>query len=318
MVTLENAIKSFIQNQAIAEYSDNTQKKMRQLFNKISSYEEKFDKELYEFSDEEILEMAAECLGKTPRSVWQNLNMLKGYVGFCKESGLTTENNLEKFTFRDIDITERYKRSMFKNPQHLLSTIDETFMPIRHNLMDNIYRVVVWLLYSGIDFDDIGKVKKKNVDIENLQITYNRKKYEIYKESVKAFQWMIKAHGYVKLFKGTEVFYPMPKIDELLRIDKEGLSKLKGRYFNFIQRKGEIKHSFAINDIAKSGVFYRIYQKELQGIEPSFEEFSDGNLNNHEVKYHYKDHNVYHRDVALQRVFEAREDYKRWKQAFEL
>lgn len=208
----------------------------------------------------------------------------------------TPEDNsrsLNKFHEMSLEI-DHIKNTSVSSPHYLNKFLACIFPPIKDNTSDNIYRCACWLIYMGIENEDIYNISISDIDLKNRVVNYKGKSIEIYNESIDVFKSCVQSKSF-NVMSGSRnnrlVSMPRKEGDKLLR--NTNLNSNDENY-NFMKvykdvlsqkiKKSGTSKDLSAWDIRVSGIFYRIARAELDlGIEPDFSCFSKSKR----TKYRY-------------------------------
>ena len=282
------------------------------IFKRSEVYEKKYKKDLCAFSQEEIKCFLDEIIvGKTNAQI-RGISVLNGYSNWCSKFKF---NGYQKWDLKVEDIgVGKFKQQLVSDPLHLRWYLNQVFDPIEENTFDLVYRGYFWLAYFGIwDESQALQVIASNVDIEGRKIYIGSSVFDMYDESVLVFQKLIdldsfnvhgqkkrreRAQGNLILRRG---FYDEVSLQSFRSIITQKKSKFKKSYGD---RDWFINLTY--ERAWYSGVYYRMYQAELEGVPPDFlgivENFTK----------------IQGRSNIKKTSLEYLRDYTRWKQAFDL
>lgn len=245
------------------------------VFEAISKYEEKWQADICTRSEEDIQMIIDDIVGLRVISTVR-VRMLKEYVQWCIDnnipgacSGMLTVN---KFGISKI------LSQMVSSPQHLQKYLNALFEPEVGCTVDCIYRCYLWLAYGGMPESDIMLVKTTDVDFDNMVVRFNGVEYPIYQEAY--FTLKICADSrifvYINPKGGKDTIYTRVPGNKLLRGYKADPSYKTirseiSRHSKDATISGKTKQSVSYFRAWLSGVFYRMYESELQGMPANFD-----------------------------------------------
>ena len=245
-------------------------------FKSISKYEEKFEADLYTFDAEQLKSSLAKILGIRSSAQRSRISYAKKYIEWCKDQGF--ENVSEAIYNVDLCNLERLKLNMVPSPLQLQQFLNLVFDPELEETTHNLYRIYFWLAFCGVDEEDVLKIKASEVDLSKGVIYYKNKELEIYKQAKPAFKNCIELEQFV--FKHPDYMTHRDRIpgEELIR-------GVRGEYtvaslrtaISAIVRKRINDGEQGIRRLSYyrvwlSGLFYRTYELEMNGITPDFSE----------------------------------------------
>lgn len=190
---------------------------------------------------------------------------------------------------------KKYKNSMVASPQHLASVFKYNFDPIWMQTIDCIYRCFWWMAFAGVPSKYATSILKSEVNTKTKKIRHKGKVYAIPDAAIAAFNIGVEADT---------LNYTHPLYIKAIKRDRIQSSYLMSGFrqsqmeYKYIDRKCRdlIKEKgwyLTYERIYLSGVFYRAFEGEKQGIEPDFkwlaeEQLGDGGkttLNEKELKF---------------------------------
>lgn len=251
------------------------QKLCYSIFYSTSKYEESWKADLCTKDASQLQPMVDEICPLTTSGQGGKITILKKYVQWC------LDNNVPGACDGMLNIqgvvNSKAIYETVTSPRHLQLYLDQVFLPEDLNTVDNVRRTFCWLAYAGMTGEDIFKLKKSDVDLQNNVVHYNGRDYPIYKEAAYSIRCSKEAEvlflvrsNYSKpvqvyryeseyLMRGVQCNLSYRAVIEVLSKKqresiKAGRTKLKLDYFK----------------IWMSGLFYRMYMDELIGIPPDF------------------------------------------------
>lgn len=305
--------------------SENMKKLCRVVFNKVAKYEEEWQADVCSVSTEQLQPMVDSIVGFRSRSKWSTLVILKAYTKWCIGENIPYACDA-MLKINSIGVGN-LKTKMVSFPMSLQNYLDEICAPESLQATDNIYRCFYWLAYMGMPEEDIMRVRTSDVNFDNLTIIFNGKSYDIYKEALPALKNCVNLGSFYfnhpNYAADKQVWKPRVEGDLLLRgirgsctvkSMRTALVKLVYDYTKTpVVRKTEMQLSY--HRVWLSGIFFRMYEKEMSGKEVDFEpaalQFMEGRKYNYENSGG-KNQNIKKREVAKDYL----EDYQRWKLAF--
>lgn len=311
----ESIKKEYFQN-----YAESGRLKIERLFERISKIEENNDKDIFEFTESEINESIIPLLGKTQISIKQNISIFKKYVDYCIDRNLTVSNAFINIDHLDITLTEIYFRTLVKSPEHLNEILNQIFNPISDDKIDNLFRAIFWFLYSGIKLEELLLISKDDIELKYKRIKIKDSFHLIYKESRESITWLLNNDCFIKPIRdGSYRFVYFPDGDKVLRyFNNLTESNINNRFIKLKNRR-DIDTQLTVKKVYISGIFYRVYQDELRGIEPDFKKYAKETISKSEYEYNKNNSRKYtYDDILERRIHEIDKDYKIWKNAFHL
>ena len=264
------------------------------MLKKLSIIEDKLKKDIYEIGVDELF---SEISITFTSNEYKRLVLISAlnYKSWCanniniNQNISIVSNELEKISIE----VEQIKKSMVSSPYFFNKVLNYIFYPVEDNTSDNIYRCASWLIYMGIQHDEIYNIKKSNLDFTNRTLRFKGSIYKIYDESIDVFKSCAKSTSF-NIYSGSRknqlVLVPRKDGNELLRNtnlnDNDENYKFHKVFKDVLSqriKKSKINKDMSIRDIRVSGIFYRIAKNEFEmGIKPDFSCFSHA-----EIKYRY-------------------------------
>ena len=287
-------------------------------FHSFQPYEVKWGSDLCTRSVEELQEATDSTLGLRTKGRWAKISILKEYSRWCVSQGVENANlNMIAVT---NDSVVQMRTHTVSRPKDLQRYLDAICLPTQDLATDNIYRCYYWLAFMGMEEEHILEAKCSDVDLDNMVVKYPQKNtyLEIYPEAKEAFRncATLTEFTYVNpryearsskrrasgdtLIRGIK---SMPTI-QTLRVE---LSRRTARKQDFTDRK------LSYGRVKLSGDFYRMYDKELDGIEPDFGPVAERDMMGKE--YSLTGRNTIE-TVKRHIVVKYESDYDKWKLAW--
>lgn len=307
---------SDIKMQFINQYSDNlsTRSDCISIFSATQKYEELYNADLYQFTVKDLQATMDDILGVRARSGSSRYSIIKKYINWC------VDNNLPGATTAiysiDLDGINKLRTRTVKNPIHLQIYLDQICDSENEHTITNTYRCYYWLAYAGMAKQDIIKVRSRDVDLSTMTVEYNHESYPIYREAIPAFLNCIKLNAFTYIHPAYTIKKNRVDGDILVRGVKStpSTSTIKTE----LTKRGKKAIDLGKTDLVLSysrvwlsGIFYRMYERELAGFPVDFSGAASFYVKTHKIKcgadYGYLD--KYQRKVEQ----EYRRDYIRWK-----
>lgn len=289
------------------------------LFVSSQPYEEKYGKDLCQFSQDELQDFVNHCLGVMESTKRSRLMLVRQYIKWCSDNGIPNVSEvIGEITTND---TSRIKETMVSSPEHLNSVMDTVFRKVDEHTIDNVYRCFLWMAFAGIPQCDVMKITSANVDFKEMEIVYNGNSFPIYKEAVSVIRdcaeleqfiydhreynnpvWRARADGKA-LLRG---YIPDAAASSVASLIRKAIVNARARC-------GETIPKLNYSHVAFSGQFYRMRERESIGFPIDFrwyianEWIADGS-------YDPDDPKIMNRlKVKAHRL---KMDYECWKSAF--
>lgn len=292
-----------------------------QAFEAMEPYECQWEADLCTKSKDELSPVIEQLVGFRVRSRWQRIIIFQKYVKWCIANRVP--GACDGMLHIDTVGLSKVRSQMVANPMQLQMYLDAICEPESEQTTDNIYRCFYWMAYSGMDEEEILEVKISDVDFENMVVRHGDNEYEIYRDAIPAF----KNAATLTEFVYKHPNYPPDKIvrrnrtpgNTLIRGIRSTTStlslrvELSRRSKKFIE-DGTTDKQLSYYRVWMSGLFYRMYQRELAGIPVDFSgaasKFMEGKT--------YKLDTGRNTPEAKKRavVNDYLQDYERWKAAF--
>ena len=238
------------------------------------------------------------------RSLQNEYYAIRKYVKWCIENQI--HNTSEAINNVSIDLLvdpSGYAEKMIDSPASLteyLSKIQEKGVASVPVFVFNAY---YWFAFCVVPQDLLLSVKKDNIDVQNRIISIDGLNRDICAEAKQAIEYItVEAKASEIIFSGYEHTINSRDIG----------SYIKGRI-------ADAKY-LTYDNVYKSGLFYRVYQRELSGFPVSFDEEVVRGIERHEYVGHGNDY-------AKRESIRSRKnkmcktllnDYALWKAAFNL
>jgi len=282
-------------------------------FNKIGKAEEEFDIDIARADYEVLIIMLGLLCSGSAAYQRVFLSNLKKYIDWCIINGKTqnTENSLFNTTIENIDFSQSYSQSMVKDENHLIDYLDVVLKGVNEGNVDIFNRTCFLLMWNGFTMKEIVDLKTTQFDAINHYITTNGQKILISDACFESLNILLKTKGWYFTGGFSKVRY-VSKIESDFLVNNtsekrkninvylmQNISKINKYY------KQQMKQQIFLNcsNIIKSGIFYRMYQNELNNIPIDLSEYvkrfnSKGSIGSYES------------NIKI--------EYENWKKAFSL
>lgn len=303
----------------IDQYTNNnsTKKLCETIFNSFESSEIEWGGDLCTKSTEELLPKINNLSGVRSRSQLMQLSILRDYVKWCILTNVDGACD-GMLNINDVKM-DSLKTQTVSRPKHLQKYLDSICSPEEKCTTDNIYRCFYWLAYAGMDEEDILNVKISDVDFKRMQVNYPRKYtvVPIYAEAVHAFKNCVELDSFLYNHPNytKSVWKPRVEGDTLIRglrskINTKSIRVEMSRRSKRNIELGNTTMQLTYSRVWLSGLFYRMYERELDGEPVDFSDIVDEQMST--KVYSYRGRNTPNgKRKFLMREFE--EDYRRWK-----
>lgn len=290
----------------------------RRLFEFTNPYEEKWGADLCTRGSKDIEMIVEESSGTSSQSLSDNLRTIKQYIRWCVSQGIP--NACEEALEIKSVASNKIKTTTVTNPAHFQRYLNIIFDDEDMDTMDIVFRTYYWLAYAGMRLDDIFKVKKSDISLEDMTVKYGDMCRPIYRESLKTIRKCITLDS-VNVFRPNKVDpVVVERVDSdlLLRGTRGVLSKKTT--LESISRKqraaidsGKTNMRVGFFGAWISGLFFRIYMDELSGIPADFSKFVEMI---DAVKESGSEKPKPVNQVLRNRIIMYQEDYLTWKDSF--
>ena len=253
-------------------------------------------------------------------SKWTKLIALREYVKWCRDV-MHIEGVSNGIFNVNIDGIDMMRERTVVNPLHLQRYLDAVYDSEDRKGADNAYRCYHWLAYGGVREEDIVTIKDSDVDLSSMVVNYKDTEIPIYREAIPAFKNCITLTGFTYNHPnyGTPLVKPRASGNILLRgISSPTPSTMTLRVeVSRTSKEGEGKTSLRLsyNRLWLSGVFYRMYEREMLGEEVNFKPIVAYHIEGKEYKIS-KNNPIQKKKRKLEREYAG--DYARWKLAYKL
>lgn len=244
------------------------------VFEAISKYEEEWQADICTRSEEDIQMIIDDIVGLRAISKVR-VSILKDYVQWCIENGIPGACN-GMLTVNKLGVSKILSQ-MVSSPSHLQKYLNSLFVPEGSCTVDCIYRCYLWLAYGGMSESDIMLVKTTDVDFDNMVVRFNGVEYPIYQEAYITLKICAESRIFIYINPkgGKDIIYARMPGNMLLRGYKAAASYKTirseiSRHSKDAIISGKTKQSVSYFRAWLSGIFYRMYEAELQGMPVDF------------------------------------------------
>lgn len=297
--------------------SNETMKNYATVFALSELFENKFQKDLCQMDVDELSETIESMCNTSRTTMWNRLCLIRSYVRWC----IATNVPGAKRSIENVRITgiEAARKNMVGNPLELQTHLDAIYCKESDGNIDNIYRCFVWMSYVGMGIEDILNLEPSNIDILNKAVVYKGKSYRLCEESLPCVEQCMERVSFVskhRLHKDREE----KRIDGtlLLRGTKsmltvESARNMLSRHTTQAIKSGSVVKRLSHREVWDSGLFYRLYKGEIEGITIDFEEVFD-----FKEEVFGRNPNGVTGSVRDQSIRLLKSNYEKWKIAFHL
>lgn len=298
---------------------------MQGMFKLSEAFENKFGKDLCEFSDGEIAEFISSAAPTRIDHKRQYKSTLRLYFKWCNKNGLCD-------VIPDIDVEkcgslEKIRSQFVVNPVQMQMRLDNVFEPEEWNTIHCTYRAFLWLAFIGLSTDEAINLRASDVDMNSMRIRCCDFVYKIPTEA--AYSLSVCASRVNFAYKHpnyTADFIYRDRVpgDKILRgIKSDAVNPIK--FIDTIsaltrekRKAGAIgNENVTFKKASISGVFYRMYMRETAGLPIDFTEdalmmATKGSRSSDDKKSAVPGHPISQIKSSLKK------DYEQWKLAFDL
>lgn len=307
--------------------SEKTRILVRYIFTSFEQCEESYHLDLSLMSAEQLQPVVNKLTGLRKKSSELIIIILKEYVKWMARSGRETSRGI--FTVH-IDSYDKVRDQMVSSPLHLKSKLDDVFDPPELNTIDCIYRVFLWMAFSGLTDEEASTVTSQEVNFQLLYIEHGGHKYEIYKESIQEFFNACNSTELLFEHANYQSVRSRSDGDKIMRGFRSSDVKIKTIRPMIVRKFNQYSHDEEGNKIKDgyklsyqrlylSGVFYRAYVRERAGIPVNFSGLIALEMDKSEKEHGY----TLNKNRTLPKIANTIakgyiEDYERWKNAFDV
>ena len=231
--------------------------KARNRLEALGEAEDKYGKDICEFSAAEI----KEYIGKSQKSYSSSkefLRYMKAYAEWCAQNKYCAPNaSYEIISPKDIEYSGTQAESLFPGINAFADYLELRFRALDQMTIDNITRAACWLLYFGVKFDDLGSLNCS--DYQDGVLSYDRgtidfTPYPVAKLAIDSAisQTTIRKRRGIETVQNTEKIIKYNTLKTIARAVTCYLGKIDPE----IQESGV--HCVSASCIVQSGLFWRI------------------------------------------------------------
>lgn len=243
------------------------------------------------------------------------------------------KKNLQGIWGVTVEKNEKIKSKMISSPKQLSVFLNSVFESPKIKTVDCVYKSFFWFAYMGIKDSDAVNIHISDVDLVNKVITYEGRKYNIFDEALDDVKNACECEEFLYIHKKPdyEILKPRLSGDTVIRGLKETSRDITHLRSHLCRKIKNYNASLANNtcvDIVSptykslilSGLFYRAYMNELNGLdaEKEIREYV-----NHKIEDKKKNKNEYVLSgtktieyIEDDNVRELLKDYECWKIVF--
>lgn len=289
------------------------------LFNRIEPYESNLEKDLSDMNEEEVSSLLCDFLSGSKNYQNSVFSFLKIYYDWAinERYSINIENPIARLTIDKIDTSSSYKNLMVKDENELRCILDEQFEPEGKETIDNLYRCIIHLLFAGIYTDEIIYVKEEDLDKVRRIIKTKHGEIKISDYLYRILTNYLEMQSFCRVVSMNKIrqdqivrtgFLIENTVKKEKKIQPGYREKFKKSISSILSQKlvGASKELKQKN-IVTSGIFCRMYGKELQTNEIDMTEYLD-----------LKRNTVMAIENPERVLRLGKQEYLTWKRAFEL
>lgn len=272
------------------------------IFSVVKPYEEKAGCDLCEMSEYLIQEIFTHNFGINATENGKIAMAIKKYVIWCKEQGYNINERILAF---NPDLSDKYRLMTVESPKHMQRLMKDYFGCSNPKyLNDEIDRLYFWMAYMGLKMQSPLYVLRKDVSIKNKTIKLYGKTYKIPDEAIEDFKEGLKKSE-LNSTRGNGKNTTNNRLLIGYKGDKFNVNTLSIRMCEKFANPPVyvVKTEFTPMTIYYSGVFYRAYLEEKEGMIPTFG-MSSNNPNS--------------KPLGESAIRDLKRNFKEWKKAFSL
>lgn len=283
------------------------------IFSTTAIVEEQLDMDLCILPADAIQSIFDKHFGVRKKSLLNVVSFIMSYYAWCKDKGFEIGDGIYNV---NIDSKEKIKMMMVSSPKHLDIVLNKLFDDVELETIDCLYRSVFWLAFSGMeDLADILEVTIDEIDLAELIVRHNGKRYELPRESIRSIRNSCELDEFTYIHPNYSKEIKRKRRDNrylfrAIKAEKINVNTFKSSVGKIIA-KNDIK--LTIRNVFLSGVFFRAYENQRSGFNPDFSSIAMEKLLKGRRKF-----DANHQAVGILAGIERElyEDYERWKDAF--
>lgn len=314
---------SDLKTRFIRNYTESisTASSVKDMFDLIEPFEIKYGTDLYGMTVEQATEAISSTQSLRASSMEYRIAAIRSYIKWCDSNGVDGVNP-------DIALVEprgfdHIRHIMIKDPTHLASVLNKIFVPISEKTIENIYRFYLWMYYSGMSEDQIFTCTKDDINYKRMEISVDGQSFPIYRESLDVVVFcsdakeiaerhalMLDSRDMVNRYPGRELFRAARPSK-----NRNSARTVVTSYVLSAYNDGRTDVKITRKMLHLSGIFYRMYCREVDGFPVDFTEDALNEMKGKAYKVNKK-FTIGVKQKRIMRDFE--EDYANWKAAFNL
>ncbi len=288
-------------------------------FNAIQKYEEEWGADMCTKKREDLEPVVNDVLGMRIQGKNARLALYKAYTEWCIEHRIS--GACDGMLHVDVNDAGKLRDHMVNSPMHLQRYLDVICHKESERTIDDIYRCYLWLAFAGLSEAGIFEINTDDVRFSDFSVRFKERDYPIYRESLQAFKNCVELGSFVYIHPNysKEIMRPRVPGKQLLRgiktlaypqIIRAELSK-RTRKAVF---EGRTKTRLSYYRAWLSGVFYRMYQLELAGVDPDFSNVASDFISGKTYNLSSGRNLIGAKQRRVAKEYKI--DYDRWKKAF--
>lgn len=241
------------------------------IFNRSEKIELLYSRDMCLMTREQIADVISEFTASKSSTTKGYIRQIRTYIRWCYDNGLS-ESYVE-IDETNVDRDTQIINAMVKDPTDLQERLNILFDKESELTKDLRYRCYFWLAFMGITKDDMPKITTDDVDVALRIVELNNTVYQIPECAVDAFKACAsQTFFYVSAFN---MQYKSERADTnvLLRASKDVILSKSLSLSSTIDRRRKERHAIftlRYSDILLSGMFYRMYLSEQDGVPVDF------------------------------------------------
>ena len=303
--------------------TDNTKVAAATTFEVLAPYEEGWGADICTRGADELRPVVSAIVGQRVISHRHRMTILRAYAKWC------VENNIPGACLAIFELsaltTDNLKRHTVSGPGHLQRYLDCCFDAESEETVDCAYRCYLWLAFAGMREEDVLKITVSDVDFENMVVRHGGSEYPIYREGVPAFSRCVKLNQFRYVSTTYVALRARAPGDRLLRGILKSSGNVKTYRVRVSRQLKEAKYMPAEPDeslmlqlsyyrVWLSGLFYRMYEAEREGVVPDFTPVAVEYMRDREYKLDSGRNTLAGKRKEIAANYQA--DYQRWKAAY--
>ena len=249
------------------------------------------------------------------------LSILKSYSRWCRVNNYPGANDsMERIETPGV---AKMRKCMVFSPLELAIYHNQLYQTTPEDKRpDNIGRGYDWLAFIGVKEEDVLSISNNDIHLDTLELSYKQTRLDIPKEARVVFKNLTQLDyfTYVHPYYVSE-FRPRIQSDQFLRgfRDNRQLKQLRDQISRDRHRarmSGKIQKQLSFQRIYLSGLFYRAYEFERAGLDPSLHFQEEAIAHLADLRCDTPEEKKYYHVRKLQCLRILNNDYTRWKLAF--